>query len=343
MEMTDPRRSIRAPVPDASHVGAVRRIALLVAERAGLDETARGTVALIVSEAATNLAKHAGGGEVLLRMLDVATEGGGVEMLAVDKGPGIRDLPGAQRDGFSTAGTAGHGLGALGRMATVFDIYSRPGNGTVVLARVSAAAAPPRAAAELGVVCLPKPGEQVSGDDWGIAPQRSGGWLVMVADGLGHGPMAADASRAAVTTLLEPQRSQTALEVLNAAHARMRSTRGAAVGILEVGATAGTVRYAGVGNIAGHIIGPTGTQSMVSHNGIVGHEMRKTQAFDYQAPAGALIVLHSDGLTSHWRLDGYPGLALRHPALIAGVLYRDCTRGRDDVTVLAMRLGGETP
>ena len=342
MEMTDPRRSLRTAVPDASHVGAVRRSALVLAERAGLDATACGTVALLVSEAATNLAKHAGGGEVLLRMLD-ATEGGGVEMLALDKGPGIRDLPGAQRDGYSTAGTAGHGLGAIGRLATTFDIYSRPGSGTAVLARVHPADAGAGRRTELGVVCLPMPGEQVSGDDWGIATQRSGGALVMVADGLGHGPLAADASRAAVLTLLEPDGSRTALEVLKAAHGRMRSTRGAAIGILEVGAAAGTVRYAGVGNIAGHILGPAGTQSMVSHNGIVGHEMRKTQAFDYKAPAGALVVLHSDGLTSHWRLDSYPGLALHHPALIAGVLYRDFTRGRDDVTVLALRLGGESP
>ena len=337
--MMDARRSVRATVPDASHVGAVRRSALVLAERAGLDETAGGTLALVVSEAATNLAKHAGGGEVLLRMLG-PEEGGGVEMLALDRGPGIRDLPGAQRDGFSTAGTAGHGLGAIGRLATTFDIYSRPGSGTAVLARVQRPEGVPTSRTELGVVCLPKPGEHVSGDDWGIAAQRSGGSLVMVADGLGHGPLAADASRAAVMTLLEPEGSRTALEVLKAAHARMRSTRGAAVGILEVGAAAGTVRYAGVGNIAGHIIGPSGTQSMVSHNGIVGHEMRKTQAFDYQAPPGALIVLHSDGLSSHWRLDTYPGLVLRHPALIAGVLYRDFTRGRDDVTVLAMRLGG---
>jgi len=340
--MMDSRCSVRAPVPDATHVGAVRRAALVLAERAGLDETWAGKVALIVSEAATNLAKHAGGGEVLLRALD-AVEGGGIEILAIDRGPGIADTPGAIRDGFSTAGTAGHGLGAIGRLATTFDMYSRPGTGTAVLARVVPPAAAVTARAALGVVCLPKPGEDVSGDAWGIAAQRGGGALVMVADGLGHGPLAADASRAAVEALLESAGSRTALEVLQAAHGRLRSTRGAAVGILEAGASAGTVRYAGVGNIAGHILGPAGSQSMVSHNGIVGHEMRRTQAFDYKAPDGALIVLHSDGLSSHWRLEAYPGLLQRHPSLVAGVLYRDFTRGRDDVTVLAVRLGDQRP
>ena len=38
-----------------------------------------------------------------------------------------------------------------------------------------------------------------------------------------------------------------------------------------------------------------------------------------------------------WSLDDYPGLAGRDPSLLAGVLYRDHDRGRDDVTVVALR------
>ena len=47
--------------------------------------------------------------------------------------------------------------------------------------------------------------------------------------------------------------------------------------------------------------------------------------------------MHSDGLTTHWTLERLPGLAARHPSLIAGVLYRDFKRGRDDVTVVVAR------
>jgi len=50
-----------------------------------------------------------------------------------------------------------------------------------------------------------------------------------------------------------------------------------------------------------------------------------------------MLVLHSDGLVSHWSLDAYPGLAARDPSLIAGILYRDFTRGRDDVTVVVAK------
>ena len=60
----------------------------------------------------------------------------GVEILALDKGPGIRDLERSLRDGYSTAGGAGTGLGAISRLSSEFDVYSPPGKGTALLARI---------------------------------------------------------------------------------------------------------------------------------------------------------------------------------------------------------------
>ena len=65
--------------------------------------------------------------------------------------------------------------------------------------------------------------------------------------------------------------------------------------------------------------------------------MRRVQEFTYPWPPGAILVLHSDGLLSHWTLDRHPGLAARHPMLLAGILYRDFRRGRDDTTVVVAR------
>jgi hypothetical protein len=75
---------------------------------------------------------------------------------------------------------------------------------------------------------------------------------------------------------------------------------------------------------------------MVSLAGTAGHNMRKAQSFDYPYPDG-LVLMHSDGLATGWDLDRYPGLAHAHPTLIAGVLFRDYWRQRDDVTVLVAR------
>lgn len=165
----------------------------------------------------------------------------------------------------------------------------------------------------------------------------------MIADGLGHGALAADAAEAAVLIARDnPGDSATAL--LERAHRGLRATRGAAAAIADVDPESGKVRFAGVGNISGVIIPPSGTwQRMVSHSGTVGHEARRNSEFTYAWTTGSLLVMHSDGLTTSWSFDSYPGLSVRHPSVIAGVLYRDFTRGRDDVTVVVATDGWGNP
>jgi hypothetical protein len=100
---------------------------------------------------------------------------------------------------------------------------------------------------------------------------------------------------------------------------------------------AGLVRFAGIGNIAGAIWNGAASHHTVSVNGTAGHGTIKLREFSYPWPAGAVLVLASDGLATRWSLESYPGLAGRDPALVAAVLYRDHSRRRDDVTVLVAR------
>jgi anti-sigma regulatory factor (Ser/Thr protein kinase) len=330
--------TVALAVAEASQVGEARRAAAALAGRLGFGEAEAGKVALVVTEAATNLVKHAGGGAVLLSPVEDGPAVG-IEVLALDRGPGIPDLGRCLRDGYSTAGTPGTGLGAIVRLSASADFYSRPPAGAALVARLwsrppPAADAPPPF--RVGAVSVPKAGEEVCGDCWAVR-HEGGCCVLLVADGLGHGALAAEASRAAARILRDGPRMGPAA-VLQAAHAALRGTRGAAVAVAEADLAAGEVRFAGVGNVAGCIITPGGEcRSMASHNGTVGHEARKFQEFVYPLPAGALLVMNSDGLTSRWNLDASPGLAVRDPALIAGVLYRDFQRGRDDVTVLVAR------
>src|SRR5262249_39774698 len=154
---------------------------------------------LVVTEAASNLVKHAGGGEVLLRVLERAGVPG-VEVLVLDQGPGMGDVSRCLAGGVSTAGTARHGLGAIARPAAAFDVHTAPGAGTALVARLWArpSRGPETSGPEVGVVCVPKPGQLVCGDAW-AALERDGRPLILVADGLGHGTEAAEASLAAVT------------------------------------------------------------------------------------------------------------------------------------------------
>lgn len=323
-------------VTDPSGAGEVRRRVTALAQALRLGETDVGRAALAATEAATNLAKHArGGGTVIVRPCGRG-DARGVELLAVDRGPGMRNPGEALRDGFSTAGSPGTGLGALSRMSDEFDLFSSPDQGTVMLSRVWAAdPGPARVPLSIGAVSVAKPGEMICGDGWSSAhfDRRS---LIVCADGLGHGPDAAAASSAA-TRVFEAHADEGPERLLERMHAALRPTRGAAVSVADVDMEARVVRYAGVGNIAATVWGPGETRSLVSHNGIVGHEMRKVQRFDYPLPPHGLLVMHSDGITTRWQLEKYPGLALRDPAVIAAVLYRDFCRGRDDATVVVAR------
>ncbi len=327
------------PVEEASQVGDARRAALLVADRAGLDETARGRVALVATELATNLARHAKGGMLLLRQLD--GERHGVELLSVDRGPGM-ELARALADGFSTGGTAGAGLGAVRRIADAFDAYSRPG-GTVLLARIAepgGAGSLGGASLPIGVICAPAPGEDRPGDSWAIG-RHSGRHRLLLVDGLGHGPIAAEAAAEAVRLFhAYPEAGPEAM--VGRLHDGLRATRGAALAVAEIVPLTSTVRWAGVGNIAASIVSAGGARSLMSHNGIVGHQMRRVQEMTYAWSPDAVLVMASDGLRSQWRLDEHPGLAARDPSIVAGVLFRDFLRGRDDATVLVAR-GSSTP
>ena len=322
------------PVVEPSQVSEARRRATEIARSIGFDATTTGRVAIVVTEAATNLLKPAGGGEVFVGPAGIGAERG-VQVIALDKGPGIADARVSMQDGYSTSGTAGTGLGAIMRASNSFDLYTSPGRGTVVAATIYTN----RAAAPLAAgVSAPLAGETACGDGWS---SWSAGELtsIFVCDGLGHGPDAAHATRLAVDAFRRHAERPTT-DIIGRVFEALRSSRGAAVAVAELDRREARLRYCGLGNIAGTIVTPDGaTHRLVTHPGIAGHTMRRLQEFTYEWPAGSLLVLHSDGLGTHWSLERYGGLLLRRPDVIAGVLYRDFRRPHDDVTVVAARNG----
>ncbi len=324
-------------VGELSEIASVRRAGNDLARQLGFDEIRTGQLAIVITEAATNIVKHAEEGLMLLRSLD--RDGvAGIEVVAIDTGPGMDNVALRMQDGHSTAGTYGVGLGAIGRLAHEFDIYSSPGCGTALMMVLwSDNGARPHPRWQVGAVCLPIGGEDVSGDAWDIG-QSPGGLTVAAADGLGHGPEAALASERAVAAI-SASAGATAGALVTLAHDKLRATRGAALAVAVIDSDKGTLCFAGVGNIAGSILHHAGGHHLMSHNGIVGSNLRKVQEFVHPWRAGALLILHSDGVATRWDVDSYPGLSVRHPALVAAVIYRDFVRGRDDAMVLVVREG----
>jgi anti-sigma regulatory factor (Ser/Thr protein kinase) len=324
-------------INEPSHVAQVRRFTSELAEDAGFNESQAGGVALVTTELATNLLKHASRGEIVVRPI-VDRGIGGVELLALDKGSGIANLAESLRDGYSTAGSPGTGLGAIARLAAEFDIQTQPGKGTAVMARLwcGKLANDSEDHIAIGAICMPMRGETRCGDGWGCELLADRCILVLV-DGLGHGTGAAVAAELAIASVRQ-HRAKAPAAMVQYAHDALRATRGAALAVAEIDFTQQSLRYCGIGNISASIITGDNLRHLVSYNGTAGHEARKIVEFTYPWSPNALLIMHSDGLMTRWNLQAYPGLLQRHPSLIAGILYRDFVRGRDDVTVLAAKM-----
>jgi anti-sigma regulatory factor (Ser/Thr protein kinase) len=318
-------------VEEPSAVAACRRTAMTMASQIGFPADRADWLALAVTEAASNLHKHARDGALLLR---VSRDAGapGIEVVTIDTGPGMPDVSAARRDGHSSAGTLGIGLGSISRQADFCDIYSAAGRGTVLVARFWAE---PRAAPVIRCAGLTRPiiGEVECGDAYGAV--SSGSVLTgALCDGLGHGPLAAAASSEALAVVFSAPGGEPAV-LLERAHQRMGKTRGGALAIVQIDGS--MVRFAGLGNVAAWIVSPESRSGMPSIPGIAGHQARRIRQFEYPLPPKGIVIMHSDGLSSRWDVDALPGLAGRDPLITAAALLAEAGRHRDDAGVLVLR------
>ncbi|MEE4540440.1 ATP-binding SpoIIE family protein phosphatase [Streptomyces sp. V4-01] len=320
---------------------AGRREAAILARRVGLSDKRAADLALAVTEAATNLQRHAVDGALALRVTAFDARSA-VELLALDSGPGITDLGAALRDGSSTAGTLGVGLGAIRRLADRFAIHTLPGRGTALYAGFDADPAPgpgPDPAAEVGGLTRPISGETQCGDTWAVREEPLGSphLLAMMCDGLGHGPLAARAADAARLAFRNSRATDPAL-VLADIHRGLKGTRGAALAVARIDVPTRRVSLCGVGNIATFVLGAESRQTLMSTPGIVGHNVSRTQTFTADLPPGSVLVMHSDGLNSRWQPDQFRGLTAQIPALIAAQLLWQAGTRRDDAGIVVVKV-----
>lgn len=322
---------------DTSAASLPRQQAARMATRLGFSEIRAAQAALVVSELATNIARHTPGGQILLQEAQV--DGcPAVEVLALDRGAGI-GLPQAMRDGYSTAGSMGAGLGSVSRQADQFEMFSQPDAGTVAVARLFArgdgATRRPRVC--VAGLSVPKAGEAVCGDAWEFSETATHRTFFVV-DGLGHGAPAAEAAAAAVA-IFRSRHALNPTELVGEIHEALRATRGAAVAVASLDKERSLLRFVGVGNVGAAIVTASlQRRSLASHNGTVGHVMRRAQEFTHPVEAGSVLVMYTDGLGTQWHPSHYTGIWARDPALAAAALYRDYTRGRDDCTVVVAPL-----
>jgi serine/threonine-protein kinase RsbT len=124
-------RTEKLPVASDGDVVTVRQRVRAMAVEAGFSLVDQTKIVTAASELARNTVVHGGGGTAEVEML---VEGGrrGLRLSFRDHGPGIADVDRAMRDGFTSGGGLGLGLGGARRLSNEFEIQSQPGEGTLV-------------------------------------------------------------------------------------------------------------------------------------------------------------------------------------------------------------------
>jgi anti-sigma regulatory factor (Ser/Thr protein kinase) len=323
----------RIPVIDEASVALVRERVRAVAAEVGLAEIATASIVNVASELAHNQRMHARSGVVVVRA-GQRGEQRGVEVVAADRGQGIADPARALEGKLSRKDRSlGVGLAAVFELADEVDIDVRLGEGMCVWARKFDASAPRRP--RVGIFGRPYPGEAHCGDDAAFA-RSAGGILVGVADGLGHGDPARDASARAVLVLSERPDAAPEL-VLAECDRRLAQTRGAVMTIARL-ETGGGISVAGVGNVAAHVYGPGSSWRFGGSSFVLGSPggARRTAVEHHALAPRDVLVVFSDGIRSKIDLTDELDLLREHPVVVAQRVVERFGRNDDDVLVVVV-------
>jgi len=293
---------------------------------------------IVVAEMTSNLIKHAGGGEILVRLIREPSNEG-VELISIDNGPGMAEPARMVEDGVSTTQTLGHGLGAIKRLSDQFQLYSLKNWGTILLSRVykEPLTADGAAKAEIRSVIVPKPGETACGDGF-YAKITVDNIKLFLGDGLGHGPEASAAVQEAIKAFRVVREGSPA-QMIREIHGFVKKTRGLVGTIATFNFKTRKWQLCGVGNIATRINGAFFSKNYMSYNGIIGLNVPGTLN-DQEVPfeSGQLIIMCSDGIKSRWDLSKYPSIARYDLSILAAALYKDFSRRTDDTAVVVGRI-----
>ena len=328
------------PVSDIGDLSSARQAARSMSRAIGFDERAVEEIALVVSELATNLVKHAKGGVLWLRRNEEAGRTG-IQIDSEDQGPGIPDVERAIADDFSTSGSLGCGLGAVNRLMDELDVTSRLEAGAnIVCKRWLRRDVLPSQACPLGfgVASRPFPLMPVNGDAF-VIKQWGESALVGVIDGLGHGQPAFCAARAA-RQYVEDHYDQPLAEIFRGVDRSCRATRGVVMGLARFDWGRAMLTFAGVGNVEARVFGSAEPMNFVVPRGILGLNARRAVVTQHRWELNNVMVLYSDGVRTHWRWSDFPQLAEASATVAAEELLRAFAREADDATVVVVKRAG---
>lgn len=333
------RTHVAFKADDRSYFAILKKDIHALAVGASFSVARLGELDIIVAELVSNLVKHAGGGQVWVKLLE---EGGqqGIELISVDNGPGMKDVTRMVADGVSTKNTLGQGLGAMKRLSDVFQIFSQKGWGTVIIIRLFKERLPhvkkiPKE--EIRSVVLPKPGEEACGDGF-FSTTTKDHIKMFLGDGLGHGPEAAHAVTEAGNAFLNCTENNPT-EIIRHLNNEVKKTRGLVGTVAVFDIHQKKWKICGVGNISTKIMSPANGKNLIAYNGIIGLNVPRTlnaQEIDYEK--GQHIIMCNDGLKSKWETVNYAAIQRYDASILSAALLKDYARQTDDMSVAVCKI-----
>jgi len=332
-------------IEDRSYVSYIKREIHSGVVRAKFSERKVGEIDIVVSEITSNLIKHAARGELLYR-IETSDSESTIQLLGIDDGPGIADMPKMMKDGESTTQTLGQGLGAIHRLSDIAQVYSKPKWGTIVYSMIQERRNKDEVISpwikelntvSINALCVPKIREKVCGDGYCVRESQTG-VMLFFADGLGHGPQAKEAVDIACDHFMNLRETDPS-EIIRRLHENIRKTRGL-VGTVAVFDTKNNeLSFCGVGNIHSRFYTGIESRNLMSFNGTVGMNVPTSiSASKAVLQKNQHLIMCSDGIQTRWDLSRYPGIFKYNAMVLAGSIYKDFTRRNDDASVLIAKV-----
>jgi anti-sigma regulatory factor (Ser/Thr protein kinase) len=323
---------------DRSYFAILKKEIHAIAVSGNIGEKKLANIDIVVAEIVSNLSKHADDGKVMVKLIE---ENGihGLEIIAIDNGPGMTDVKRMMPDGVSTKNTLGQGLGSIKRQTDFFQIYSIKDWGTILVARIfnSEIRSTKNVNFDIKSILLPKPGETECGDGF-YSTVTKDHIKLFLGDGLGHGPEAAKAVTIAGDSFLRCTEDSPE-EIIRHINADVKKTRGLVGTVVVFNIEEKKWRICGIGNISTKIISPDQTKNYIGYNGIIGLNLGNTlhsQEISYDT--GQHLIMCSDGLKSRWDLIRHPTVFRYDLSMISAILYKDFARNSDDMSVVTCKI-----
>jgi anti-sigma regulatory factor (Ser/Thr protein kinase)/serine/threonine protein phosphatase PrpC len=294
-------------------------------------------ICLVVTELASNLLRHASGGTIVLsRIEDDGRQG--IQIESEDSGPGIPDVDQAMADGYSTVGGLGTGLGTVNRLMDDVEFINRqPAGLRVDCKRWVRPLEPGRLQSPLVFGAAARPFRQLAenGDAF-LFKQWSGHALVGVIDGLGHGPQAQRASQMA-RQYVEQHFDQPLESIFRGTGRACRATRGVVMALAHFDLANHRLTVAGIGNIEVRLVGSPERFNLITRRGVLGMNAPNAVSTEHPWTSSSMLIMHSDGLKTHWDWKDFRDLEREAPSLIAQRLLEILGKTEDDATIIVAK------